>query len=200
MLNKETINKLIPQSTVKEYGLSLSGLCMFLAQCDHESAGFTRVEEGLRYTTPERICKMFGKYFNKGRDVQGNYIPDLDKSATYTNNAEKLANYVYANRMGNGDVASGDGYKYRGRGYLQTTGTENYIACGKALSIDLLNHPELLCLPQYAMKSALWFYQAKRVLNNTDIMEVTKRVNGGTHGLKEREELFAKYKKLFNLG
>jgi putative chitinase len=199
MLNKETINKLISLATMHDYKLNYYGLCMLLAQCDHESAGFTRVEENLRYTTPERICTIFPRYFQTGKDSNGNYIPDLDKASQYINDAPKLGNYVYANRMGNGDVDSGDGYKHRGFGYIQLTGKDNQGKCGEALGLDLLNHPELLCQSQNAMKSALWFFQTKGIINNTDIREVTKVVNGGYHGLLERDVLFDKYKKLFNI-
>jgi putative chitinase len=113
----------------------------------------------------------------------------LDVAQPYHRNPEKIANKVYADRMGNGDEASGDGFKYRGRGLIQLTGKDNYKACGDALNVDLVENPDLVSSPQYAALSAGWFWD-KNKLNQfadaNDMTTLTKRINGGTHGLDDR--------------
>jgi putative chitinase len=113
----------------------------------------------------------------------------LDVAQPYHRNPEKIANKVYADRMGNGDEASGDGFKYRGRGLIQLTGKDNYRACGDALGVDLVENPDLVSSPQYAALSAGWFWD-KNKLNQfadaNDMTTLTKRINGGTHGLDDR--------------
>jgi putative chitinase len=113
----------------------------------------------------------------------------LDVAQPYHRNPEKIANKVYADRMGNGNEASGEGFKYRGRGLIQLTGKDNYRACGEALGVDLLDNPDLVSSPQYAALSAGWFWD-KNKLNQfadaNDMTGLTKRINGGTHGLDDR--------------
>jgi len=181
MLTLQKINEY--KKITDKYNFTNDGLAMFLAQNDHESMGFTRLSENLNYSA-DRLLVIFKKYFNESNVY------------TYARQPEKIANRVYANRMGNGDEASGDGFKYRGRGYLQLTGKDNYNRCGKSLELDLVNNPDLLLQPEYAMMSAIWFFQTNNIINNTDVESVTKRVNGGTHGLAERQRLFEAYKKL----
>ena len=160
-------------------------IASFLAQTGHESGQFNRLVESLNYTTPQRLMKVWPKRF-----------PSEAIAAPYVRNEERLANFVYANRLGNGDAASGDGYKYRGRGLIQVTGRSNYAACGKALGLDLLNDPGLLIEPRYAALSAAWFWSS-RGLNALaddrtgdddleDFTVITRTINGGTQGLKER--------------
>ncbi|WP_153130566.1 glycoside hydrolase family 19 protein [Dechloromonas hortensis] len=160
-------------------------IASFLAQTGHESGQFNRLVESLYYTTPQRLMKVWPKRF-----------PSEAIAAPYVKNEERLANYVYANRLGNGDARSGDGYKYRGRGLIQVTGRSNYAACAKALDLDLLNDPGLLIQPQYAALSAAWFWNS-RGLNALaddrtgdddleDFTVITRSINGGTQGLKER--------------
>lgn len=160
-------------------------IASFLAQTGHESGQFNRLVESLNYTTPQRLMKVWPKRF-----------PSEAIAAPYVKNEERLANYVYANRLGNGDTRSGDGYKYRGRGLIQVTGRSNYAACAKALGLDLLNDPGLLTQPQYAALSAAWFWNS-RGLNALaddrtgdddleDFTVITRSINGGTQGLKER--------------
>lgn len=183
MLTKQQINVLINADIMSKYGLNISGLAMLLAQCHHESQGFTKVEENLNYSA-DRLLQVFPKYFNK------------DNVNDYARNPEAIANKVYCNRMGNGDENSGDGYLYRGRGNLQLTGKNNYRLCGSGMGLDLIDNPQLLCQPQYAMESALWFFKRNLLINNLDIEKVTKRINGGLNGLAEREKLFNEYKKV----
>jgi len=151
----------------------------FLGQCSHESGNFKVFEENLRYK-PERLLVVFPKYFKN--KILANY-----------NTPEKIANLVYANRMGNGDEASGDGYKFRGRGCIQITGKSNYQAFG------CLDNPDLL-KNEKALTSAAWFFNKNNLnkisdegINDSTIAHVTKIVNGGNNGLSERIELTKKY-------
>ena len=149
----------------------------FLGQCAHESGGFTALKENLNYSA-EGLTKVWPKRF-----------PSFDVAQSYHRNPEKIANKVYADRMGNGNEASGDGFKYRGRGLIQLTGKDNYRACGEALGVDLVEEPDLVSTPQYAALSAGWFWD-KNKLNQfadaNDMTGLTKRINGGTHGLDDR--------------
>jgi putative chitinase len=149
----------------------------FLGQCAHESGGFATLKENLNYSA-EGLTKVWPKRF-----------PSLEAAQPYHRNPEKIANKVYADRMGNGDEASGEGFKYRGRGLIQLTGKDNYKACGDALGVDLVDDPDLVATPQYAALSAGWFWD-KNHLNKfadaNDMTGLTKRINGGTHGLDDR--------------
>ena len=153
-------------------------VCMFLAQCGHESGGFSRFTEGLNYSA-EGLLSTFPKYF-----------PDLKTAKAYERQKEKIANRVYANRMGNGPESSGDGFKYRGRGMIMTTGKDNYNEFSKYSGIDTVNNPDLLSSDMsVAIKSAIWFWN-KNGLNKfadaKDILGATKKINGGTIGLEDR--------------
>ena len=151
---------------------------MFLAQCGHESGNFSTVQENLNYRA-ETLVKVFPKYF---RDVN---------PADYEKQPEKIANRVYSNRMGNSDEASGDGYRYRGRGLIQLTGKDNYNACGAALKMDLHTDPDYLETAEGAARSAAWFWAhngLNQYADNDDIVGCTKRVNGCTIGLEERTQ------------
>jgi putative chitinase len=147
----------------------------FLGQCAHESANFTALTENLNYKA-ESLCKVWPKRF-----------PTLESAQPYHRNPEKIANKVYSSRMGNGDEASGDGWKYRGRGLIQLTGKSNYEAFGKAIDVDVVSDPDLVETNIYAALSAGWFWSTNR-LNDiaSDITAVTKKINGGTHGLEDR--------------
>ena len=154
-------------------------IASFLAQCGHESAGFTVLQENLNYSA-DGLNKIFKKYF-----------PTLDSAQPYARKPEMIANRVYGGRMGNGDEASGEGYRYRGRGPIQLTGKDNYTACSDFLFQDdtLLQNPDMLLDPEYALHSACWFWW-KNDLNNyadsADLVTMTKRINGGTIGLEDR--------------
>ena len=147
----------------------------FLGQCGHESNGFTALVENLNYKA-ESLCKVWPKRF-----------PSLEAAQPYHRNPEAIANKVYANRMGNGDEDSGEGFAYRGRGLIQLTGKSNYQACGDALGVDLVSDPDLVSTPMYAALSAGWFWHTHH-LNSIaeDITAVTKKINGGTIGLEDR--------------
>jgi putative chitinase len=163
-------------------------IASFLAQTGHESNQFNVLEESLSYSAA-RLMKVWPKRF-----------PTLSIAQKYEKNSEKLGNYVYANRIGNGPEASGDGYRFRGRGLIQLTGRSNYASASKALGVDLLAHPEKLTDPAVAAMSAAWFW-ASHGLNELaddrtddndleDFTSITKIINGGTVGLQERFKLF----------
>ena len=164
-------------------------LAHFLAQCGHESGGFKLVKENLNYGA-KGLLSIFPKYFN------------AETAAAYERKPEKIANVVYANRMGNGDKVSGDGWKFHGRGFIQLTGHDNYKAFSAAINEDCVANPELVAT-KYPLASAAWFFH-KNGLNKiadegaTDavVTKVTKRVNGGTIGLEDRIKHFKEYHKL----
>lgn len=149
----------------------------FLAQVGHESAGLALLEENLNYTA-QRLMTVWPRRF-----------PSLEHARHYEHSPEALANLVYANRLGNGTIASGDGWRFHGRGPIQLTGRANYVACGSALGIDLTARPEALLRPEQGSRSAGWFF-ASRGLNELadggDIDAVSRVVNGGNLGLADR--------------
>ena len=159
----------------------------FFAQTAHETGEYKLFSENLSYST-DGLKKIFGKYF-PGTLAEG-----------YSRNPEKIANRVYGNRMGNGDEASGEGWKFRGRGALQLTGKENYTAFSK-----YLNKPEILVNPdlvanEYAFESAMFFFDKNKLwticdkgIDDVSITALTKRINGGTLGLDHRKALTLKY-------
>lgn len=154
---------------------------MFLAQIMHESGHLARVTENLMYSA-ERLLVVFPKYFKS-----------LAEAQAYARKPEKIASRVYGGRMGNGIEATGDGYKFRGRGLIQLTGKDNYVACGSGLGIDLLEDPTYLEKPEGAARSAAWFW-AKNGLNKLadagELTAITKRINGGTNGIEDRKRLY----------
>lgn len=161
----------------------------FLAQAAHESGGFRVFVENLNYSA-DRLLVVFPKYF---RGVNTN---------AYARNPQKIANRVYASRMGNGDEASGDGWRFRGRGIFQVTGRSNYETLGDALGIDIVNDPDLATMSDNAVYLALEYWQ-RRGLNadadRDDIVTVTKKINGGTHGLDERQSYLRRAKKALGI-
>jgi len=155
----------------------------FIGQCAHESNNFRVLEENLHYSAAA-LMRVWPSRF-----------PNLEVANQFASNAEKIANKVYAGRMGNGDEASGDGYAYRGRGLFQLTGKENYERCGEALGVDLINQPGLLAQPHYAALSAGWFWNKKglnSLADSQDFETMTKRINGGLLGLDDRKAKTAK--------
>ena len=159
----------------------------FLAQCGHESGGFRVTQENLNYSA-KGLNGIFKKYF-----------PTEAAAAAYARNPQKIANKVYSNRMGNGTEASGDGYKFRGRGYIQLTGRDNYTAFGKSIGEDIPNNPDLVA-SKYALASAAWFFSKNGLHKMADegasdvvVTKITKRVNGGTIGLPDRIKHFKEY-------
>ena len=159
----------------------------FFAQTAHETGGFKAFAENLNYSA-QGLQGIFGKYFPG----------TLEES--YARNPEKIANRVYADRMGNGAEASGDGWKYRGRGALQLTGKSNYKAFSEYLGKpEIMNTPDLVATT-YAFDSAMFFFDKNKLwsicdkgVNDASILELTKRINGGTHGLEDRKEKTYKY-------
>lgn len=154
----------------------------FIAQCSHESSNFTVLKENLNYSA-EGLNKIFPKYFiNAGRDANA-----------YARQPEKIANIVYANRMGNGNEASGDGWRFRGRGVIQLTGKDLYTAYGKTIHLTASEVADYLETKKGALESACWFWQTHNLnalADAQDIVGMTKRINGGTNGLAERTTNF----------
>jgi len=162
-------------------------LAHFLAQAGHESGGFKAVNENLNYGA-KGLLGIFKKYF-----------PTPEKAALYERKPEKIANLVYGGRMGNGPEATGDGYKFRGRGFIQLTGRDNYVAFSKSINEDLTMTPDLVAT-KYPLLSAAWFFHknglhkiADKGATDAVVTEVTKRVNGGTIGLPDRIKHFKEY-------
>jgi putative chitinase len=158
----------------------------FKAQCHHESQGSTRKVENLNYSA-QGLMNTWPSRFNTQK------LAD-----EYARQPEKIANKVYANRMGNGDEASGDGWKYRGRGFIQITGKDNYQAFSRCKGISLDDAVKYLETDEGALESACWYWQTRGLnglADTGDIRGITKRINGGTIGIKERTELYNKYLK-----
>ena len=160
---------------------------MFLAQLAHESGNFRYTLENLNYSA-DALERVFKKYF-----------PTRELAEEYARQPEKIANRVYANRMGNGDEESGDGWKYRGRGLLQLTGLNNYANYAMHHDNEALTKPDIVAEPEYAVDSAGWFWTVNRLnamADTGDVRAVTRRINGGFNGLEDRQN---KYDKLIIL-
>ncbi len=154
----------------------------FMAQCAHESGGFRALKENLNYKAPS-LRKIFPKYFPD--DATANHYASLP------NKQEAIANRIYANRMGNGDEASGDGFRYCGRGLIQLTGKENYTWFAASLDIPVEEASEYLQTFEGAIQSACWFWESNNLnqyADSGDILTMTKRINGGTIGLEDRKK------------
>ena len=158
----------------------------FLAQAAHESLGFTRLQEDLSYSTPERLMTVF-----KGR------FDGLADAAQYLRQPEKLANRVYANRLGNGDTSSGDGWRFRGRGLFQLTGRANYMAAGDGLGTDYKTNPDLVAEPPDAAFTAAWYWAVGNLNAMADVGQIdviTRRINGPAMlGADERRALYQRF-------
>lgn len=157
----------------------------FLAQVSHESNGFRNLVENLNYSA-DGLLLIFPKYFNK------------DEAKKYARKPEQIANIVYGGRLGNSE--EGDGWKYRGRGYIQLTGKENYEKFSKFSGIDFVSNPDLLSDPEHASICAGWFWDVKKLNELADkgpgvdvISSITKKINGGLNGLTDRTEKFNYY-------
>jgi putative chitinase len=180
----------IPDTAAK-FGLNTPlRLAHFLAQCGHESGGFKVVNENLNYSA-KGLMGIFKKYF-----------PTEQLAESYQRQPQKIANKVYASRMGNGPETSGEGFKFRGRGFIQLTGKDNYTAFGKAINEDIPNNPDLVAT-KYPLLSAAWFFTKNGLHKMADqgatdqvVTSITKRVNGGTIGLIER---IKEFKHFYNL-
>jgi len=182
----DTVIAQLPETIAKFELNTPLRLAHFLAQAGHESGGFKAVTENLNYGA-KGLLNVFPKYFNG------------ETAALYERKPEKIANIVYASRMGNGDKATGDGYKFRGRGYIQLTGRNNYVEFSKAINEDLTANPDLVAT-KYPLLSAAWFFHKNGLHKIADggatdavVTSVTKRVNGGTIGLADRLKHFKEY-------
>jgi putative chitinase len=183
----DAVIAMIPDTAAKFQINTPLRLAHFLAQCGHESGGFKATSENLNYSA-KGLMGIFKKYF-----------PTEALANAYQRNPQKIANKVYANRMANGDEASGDGYKFRGRGYIQLTGKANYTAFGKAIGEDITANPDVVS-GKYALLSAAWFWSNNGLNKLADggstdavVTTITKRVNGGTIGLADRIKHFKEY-------
>lgn len=181
----------IPDTAAKFNITTNLRLAHFLSQCGHESGGFKIVTENLNYSA-NGLVKIFGKYFNS------------TTAAGYARNPEKIANRVYSSRMGNGNEGSGEGWKFRGRGYIQLTGKSNYSAFDKTVEDDIIANPDLIAT-KYPLASAAFFFNTNGLwatcdkgATTADVTAVTKKVNGGTIGLADRQKHFSEYYALLN--
>ena len=169
----EALDQLLPDYEIN----TPRRIAAFVAQCAHESGGFRFIKENLNYKAAS-LRTVFGKYF-----------PTDDLANAYAKKPEMIANRVYASRMGNGNEASGDGYKYCGRGLIQLTGKSNYVAFADSLEITPEEASEYLATFEGAAQSACWFWESNNLnqwADKGDILTLTKRINGGTIGLEDR--------------
>jgi putative chitinase len=197
-MNLEKLKTIIPSEVLSQIPETISKfqlntplrLAHFLAQCGHESGNWKFKVENLNYSAPA-LQSVFRKYF-----------PDEATAAQYARKPEMIANKVYANRMSNGDEASGDGWRFRGRGYIQLTGKNNYSLFNSVVGENILENPDLVA-EKYPLLSAAWFWDSNKLntladkgATDADVTAITKRVNGGTHGLDDR---LSKFKQYYNL-
>lgn len=169
----ECLNTILPEYEID----SPERVAAFLAQCAHESGGFTAIKENLNYKA-DSLMKVFPKYF-----------PNQELAEQYAHNQEAIANRVYGNRMGNGDEHSGDGYAYCGRGLIQLTGHDNYKVFADSLSSSMEEIIEFLQTFEGCVQSACWFWETNdlnSLADAGDIKAMTKRINGGYIGLEDR--------------
>jgi len=194
MISHDTLNSIVPgagpwapalSAAAERFDISTPArLAAFIAQTAHESANFKRLVENLNYSA-EGLRKTWPSRF------------DAETAAAYARQPERIANRVYANRIGNGDEASGDGWRFRGRGPIQITGRENYHKCGAALGLPLLIRPQLLEERDAGALSAAWFWAThgcNGIADTGDFTALTKRINGGTHGLQDRTRIWSRAK------
>lgn len=183
----DALNQVMPQFDIT----TPSRAAAFIAQTGIESAGFSVLKENLFYTSAQRLGQVWPSRFPGGAHTEG-----------YLRNPEALGNFVYANRMGNGDVASGDGFRFRGRGLLQITGRTNYGQVAKQINLPLQQQPEMLEERGNAARSAAYFWQAHHLNaladsdashpEAEDFVRMTMIINGGTQGLPARQALYAR--------
>lgn len=203
----ETLQKIMPKASKENIDKYLSALngemakfeintplraAHFISQLAHESASFHYSAENLNYSA-KALRGVFGKYF-----------PTDELAEAYARQPEKIANRVYASRMGNGDEASGEGWKYRGRGLIQLTGKDNYTNCEKATDMDLVNQPDQLANDaNAAVAAAGWFWDMRNLnkyADDDDVKAITKRINGGYNGLEDREAYLQRAKEILSIG
>lgn len=175
-INPELVNAF--NATFDRWGIqTLRQQAAFIGQCGHESGNFRALEENLNYAA-DRLMKIWPKRF-----------PTIEVAQPYHRNPRKIANKVYANRMGNRDEASDDGWRFRGSGWVQLTGHDNFYHFGKAMGEDFVMRPDLVRTPEYAAQSAGWFWsthKCNQIAESGDWKALTKRINGGEIGLADR--------------
>lgn len=188
----ESVLEQIPEVIQKFKIDTPARLSHFLSQCAHESGNFKFVKENLNYSA-KGLMGVFKKYF-----------PNEILAKQFERKPNAIANRVYANRMGNGDFNSGDGSKFKGRGYIQLTGKDNYSAFDKVVEENILENPDLVAT-KYPLLSAAWFWDSRKLNLEADkgasdevVTSITKRVNGGTHGIQDRLSKFNTFYKLLN--
>ncbi|RTR29081.1 glycoside hydrolase family 19 protein [Deinococcus radiophilus] len=172
-------------------------LAHFLAQLGHES-GFLPQGENLNYSASGLANTWPHRYSNGKRDARGRWLPN-SLALQLHRKPQAIADHCYANRMGNGSPASGDGWRYRGRGLIQLTGRANYAETGARLGINLVQEPDLLLQPTYSAMAAGDFWTARglnALADRDDVLGITRRINGGTNGLPHRQQLLAKAKRV----
>ena len=186
MVNKEQLAKLhigeqwvdALNETFERFGIvTHAQQASFIGQCGHECGNFKVLEENLNYRA-ETLMKLWKSRF-----------PTLEIANEYSRNPKKIANKVYASRMGNRDESSGDGFRFRGRGCIQLTGHANYFHAGKACGEDFVMNPDLVATPKYAAMTAGWFWNTHKLnqyADARDYVSMTKKINGGTIGLNDR--------------
>jgi putative chitinase len=195
ILTQDQLEDLIPKNPYVEYWYSALSQCLpdydintprrvaaFIAQCSHESGGFKFLSENLNYRT-ESLMRVWPKYFK-----------DLATAKRYAHNPERIANRAYANRMGNGNEASGDGWRFCGRGLIQLTGRDNYQSFADSIETELDDIPHYLATFEGAVQSACWFWETNNLnkwADAGDITTLTKKINGGTLGLDDRMKHYA---------
>jgi putative chitinase len=182
----DALNEILPEYSID----TPQRVAAFIAQCAHESGGFKFLKENLNYRAVS-LRKTFPKYF-----------PDDAVAAAYANKPQMIANRVYANRMGNGDEHSGDGFRYCGRGLIQLTGRDNYAFFAGSLDIPIEEAAEYLETFEGAVQSACWFWETNNLnqwADKDDILTLTKRINGGTIGLEDRKKHYEHAKHVLGL-
>jgi len=187
MLNSDQLHKLgisadwvdPLNATFQKFGIDdVRKQAAFIGQCSHESGHFRKLEENLNYSA-ETLQRLFGHKF-KPEEIQ-----------QYAHQPQRIANRIYCNRMGNRDEASGDGYRFRGRGCVQLTGHANYYHAGQALGVDFVMNPDMVATPHYAALTAGWFWDTHKLnapADAWDFVKCTKIINGGSIGLAERRQ------------
>lgn len=200
-IKREVAEKWLPyvQTALQRFNIdSPKRVAAWLAQTAHESGGYTMLSENLNYRAatlaacwPNRFAEL-GPDKKPKKNEKGALIP-TKVAESIAGKPELIANLVYSSRMGNGPAESGEGWKYRGRGLKQLTGKDNYTRCGAALGMDLVGQPDLLLDPEGAALSAAWFWDANKCsdyIDRDDFTGLTKRINGGTIGLPDREKRY----------
>lgn len=173
----------------------------FIAQTAHESGGYTMLVENLNYSDTTMAAVWPNRFAVLGADKKpikenGKNVPNAFAKALHRK-PEAIASTVYANRMGNGTIESGEGWLYRGRGLKQLTGKDNVTRCGQALGVDLVSNPDLLLEPEYAARSAGWFWKTNNLSKFADVEDLegmTKKINGGLIGIADRKARYEKVK------